>query len=66
MVFNIYWRMSLGFIIGERMASKLFTDHKAIAQHKYAVNEVKKVMRRVPDANPFIPFGEKPNSYIFY
>lgn len=66
MVFSVYWRFLLGFIVGERIGSRFFTNQAAIFRHKTAVNEVRKVMRTVPNAKPVSMPYEKPNSYFWF
>ena len=41
-------------VIGERLSAKTFTDKRAIYEHKYAVNEIRKSMRTVPNARPHL------------
>lgn len=52
-------------VVGERVSAKVFTDRKAIYEHKYAVNEIRKQMRFVPNAKPHLELYEKPNTIFF-
>jgi len=64
MVFQLWWRFMASMLIGERLSAKVFTDKRVIYEHKYAVNEIRKSMRFVPNAKPHLTLQEKPNSYF--
>ena len=65
MVVESYWRLLVGFIVGERLATRYYCNYRAIWNHKAADYEVRKIMRTIPDAKPFIKEHDKPNSYLW-
>ena len=52
-------------IVGEVIGRKLFVNYNKITEHKVATNEVKKIMRTMPNARPLLMPHQKPNSYYY-
>mmetsp|Transcript_2474 Transcript_2474/g.2125 ORF Transcript_2474/g.2125 Transcript_2474/m.2125 type:complete len:148 (+) Transcript_2474:23-466(+) len=64
-VIGFYWRMILGYVVGDRIGARLFCDYRLIWNHKAADYELRKLMRQIPDAKPFIREENKANSYFW-
>ena len=65
LMFNLGARAVVAGIAGELVARKLFINYNKITQDKCARNEIKKVMRTMPDARPYLMAHQKPNSYYY-
>ena len=65
LVFGCYWRLLVGFIIGDRVGARYFLNYRKIWCHKAADHEVRKLTRTWPDAKPFVPIHEQANSYFW-
>ncbi|CAI2383807.1 unnamed protein product [Moneuplotes crassus] len=65
MVIGFYSRLLTGYLIGDRIGARYFCNYRLIFCHKVADYEIRKMTRQWPDAKPFIPIHEKPNSYFW-
>ena len=65
LIANVGARGLLAGVAGELVARKLFVNYNRITQDKCARNEIRKVMRTMPDAKPHLLPHQKPNSYYY-
>ena len=62
---NVFGRALLTGVVADAVSRRMFVNYLALKQHKMADNEVKKVMRMMPDAKPHLAPHKKPNSYFW-
>ena len=65
LIFGLAWRLAVAGVVADQASRRFFVNYEAIQCHKIADNEVKKIMRFMPNARPHIPFHLKPNSYLW-
>ena len=54
LIFNVGARAVVAGVAGELVARKLFVNYFRLQQDKVARNEIKKAMRQMPDAKPYL------------
>ena len=54
LLFNVGARAVVAGVAGELLARKLFLNYNKLTQDKVARNEVRKIMRTMPDAKPHL------------
>ena len=64
LVFGVGWRVILMGLACDVVSRRMFVDYRGLQNHKIADYEIRKIMRRMPNARPHIPLHNKPNSYI--
>ena len=65
LLFGLGWRFAVAGLITDQAGRKFFVNFEKLNKQKIADNEVKKIMRFMPNAKPYIPYHRKPNSYFF-
>ena len=65
MIVNVSVRALFAFGCADIATRKLFVNYDKITQHKVANNEIKKIMRSMPNARPYLMPHKKPNSYYW-
>ena len=64
MMVNVGSRALLAGVVSDLVTRKMFINYDKIRNHKAANNEIRKVMRAMPNARPYLKVHEKPNSYF--
>ncbi len=62
---NCVGRAMVTGIVADAVSRRVFVNYLNLKKHKIANNEIKKIMRTMPDAKPHIAPHQKPNSYFF-
>lgn len=62
---NCVGRALVTGIVADAVSRRVFVNYLNLKKHKMADNEIKKIMRTMPDAKPHIAPHMKPNSYFF-
>ena len=65
MIVNVTARSLLAGVVADVCTRKMFVNYDRITEHKVASNEVKKLMRTMPNARPLLMPHQKPNSYFW-
>uniref|UniRef100_A0A7S3FTC7 Uncharacterized protein n=1 Tax=Strombidium rassoulzadegani TaxID=1082188 RepID=A0A7S3FTC7_9SPIT len=65
MVVNVTARALFAGVVADFFTRKLFVNYYRIKQHKVANNEIRKVMRSMPNARPLLMPHQRANSYIW-
>ena len=65
MMFGIFWRGAAAFVVTDIVSRRMFVNYVAMKKHQMAENEIRKVMRQMPHAKPYVPAHKKPNSYFW-
>ena len=65
MLWNVGARACLAFLFADVWSRKMFVNYDALEQHKAGQHEVRKLMRKFPNARPHIPAHERPNSWYY-
>ena len=65
MIINVSARAVFAGLLSDSATRHLFVNYNRLTEHKVAANEVKKIMRTMPNARPYLKPHEKPNSYYW-
>ena len=65
MVFGMAWRSLIAVVVADQVGRRMFVNYDKLKFDEIANNEVRKVMRTMPNAKPHYMPHEKANSYIW-
>ena len=65
MIFNVGVRSLLAGVVADQISRRMFVNYERITEHKVANNEIRKIMRTMPNARPYLKVHQKPNSYYY-
>ena len=65
LVFGLAWRLALAGVVADQASRRMFVNYEKLRQHQMAVNEVKKIMVKFPNAKTLRPVHKKANSWFF-
>ena len=65
MMVNVSARALLAGVVSDVITRKMFVNYDRLTEHKVANNEIKKIMRTMPNARPYLKPHERPNSYYW-
>merc|ERR1712228_725153 len=65
MMINVGSRALLTGVVTDVVTRKLFVNYDRVVEHKVANNEIRKIMRTMPNARPLLMPHQRPNSYWY-
>ena len=65
LVFGLGWRLALSGLVADQASRRIFVNYEKLRQHNMAVNEVKKIMVKVPHAKQLRAPHRKANSWFW-
>jgi hypothetical protein len=65
MMFAVSWRSIVAVLVADRISNRLFKNKEALLRQRMARNELRKTMRTVPNARPYVLPHQRPNSYFW-
>ena len=65
LMFGLFWRLAIVGLIADQASRRMFVNYEKLRQHKMAVNEVRKIMVKYPNAKTLKAPYQKANSWFW-
>ena len=63
LIFGLAWRIAIAGVIADQASRRMFVNYDKLRQHKFAENEVRKIMVKIPNAKTLRAPYQKANSW---
>ena len=65
LIFGLGWRFAIAGLVADQVSRRMFVNYEKLRQHKFAENEVRKIMVKYPNAKTLKAPYQKANSYYW-
>ena len=65
LLFGLGWRLALAGLVADQASRRMFVNYDKLRQHKFAENEVRKIMVKAPNAKTLRAPYQKANSWFW-